>query len=349
MQQALIQAVAEHFSHACKTSDPKLLATLFTRTDALLQIAHTQRNHAHHTSILTITAALFAYLKETLGLSAGGTSSQVSSPIKKPKVKHSNSQESDVFDLVDENSESGAATAQADLCALAIRSLSHIAPCTNAGDSNNNNNSQDGSHACAINTVEEKLGKILENSDNTSIMIEICEGILREEDKAVRNHALVLRKTLDMLQDPLCASDAPVRKHVLRNVTQCAAALLARNHACAAEAHASVQRVFGIFSQLWYAKKLHCTTRVHILECLHTLLPLDGMKCYFIYLLLFIFCFNYFVCLGLLDFEPLSDLLLGALSDPDIRVRMVAVPSALVFFSMFEDQERVSLQLHQTY
>lgn len=46
--------------------------------------------------------------------------------------------------------------------------------------------------------------------------------------------------------------------------------------------------------------------------------------------------------LGLEDFEPLTGLLLGSLTDPDIRVRMTGVPSCLVFFSLFEDETRVS-------
>jgi hypothetical protein len=40
-----------------------------------------------------------------MGLTVGGSSSQVSSPMKKPKAKRASSQESDVFDLVDETEE----------------------------------------------------------------------------------------------------------------------------------------------------------------------------------------------------------------------------------------------------
>jgi hypothetical protein len=135
--------------------------------------------------------------------------------------------------------------------------------------------------------VEDKLGKILESTDITMAAIEISEGMLQEDEKAARNHALLLRKATGMLQDPLCASDPPVRKHVLLCVSKCASALLARHGACDPEAIESIQRIFGIFLQLWAAKKLHYSVRIQILECLHVLLPLDGMKYQQLLLLLF--------------------------------------------------------------
>jgi hypothetical protein len=163
MQDVLLQNIAEHFANACKASDSKLLAVLFSRSAALLR---TLASHSHHTHFVTITGSLFAYLKEAMGLSVGGSSSQVSSPMKKPKAKHTSSQESDVFDLVDETDEGSNATgtSQADLGVLAIHALKHVAPCVHKGDSEN---------GCAIATVEEKLCKILESTDITSAVINI--------------------------------------------------------------------------------------------------------------------------------------------------------------------------------
>eukprot|EP00026_Physarum_polycephalum_P000025 Phypoly_transcript_00025.p1 GENE.Phypoly_transcript_00025~~Phypoly_transcript_00025.p1 ORF type:complete len:3119 (+),score=637.15 Phypoly_transcript_00025:93-9449(+) len=310
LQNVLLQNIADHFANACKAADAKLLAALFTRSAALLRML---TNHAHHTHVVTITSSMFAYLKESMGLTVGvSSSSQVSSPMKKPKAKRTSSQESDVFDLVDETEEvaSAGGTSQADLGAMAISALAHVPPCAHKADSD---------AACAIGVVEEKLGKILESTDNTLAAIEISEGIMRDDEKVVRNHALLLRKAAGMLQDPLCASDPPVRKHVLLCVSKCASALLAHQSACDPEAIESVQRIFGIFLQLWGAKKLHFSVRIQILECLRVLLPLDGLS----------------------DFNALSDLLLNALADPDIRVRMTAIPSSLVFFSLFEDEARI--------
>ena len=265
LQSTLLQNIADHFAQACKTTDSKLLTALNLRSATVLRLL---TNHAHHAQVVTIAASLFAYLKESMGLCVGG-STHVSSPMKKPKAKRSSSQESDVFDLVDETEESVTAggTSQADLGILAIRTLTFVTPCAHRGDS-------DGS--CGVGTVEVKLGKILESTDITSAAIEISEGMMRDEDKVLRNHALLLRKASGMLQDPLCASDAPVRKHVLLCVKRCAAALLAQHKQCEPEALESIQRIFGIFLQVWQAKRLHYFIRVQILECLHVLLQLEG-------------------------------------------------------------------------
>lgn len=256
---------------------------MFSRIDVWFQSPQAQLNHSLHNQITSICTALFTYLKETVGLSVT-SSSQVASPVKKKKKRMSTSQESDVFDLADDEETEDRGTsgmAQADLCSIVIRALSRVSPCSHINNANNNNNDEDDhKNICAIGVVEEKLGKILEHSDNSHYTMEICEKILAEdnEEKLLRHHTLLLSKAAGMLQDPLCASDAHVRKQVLRSVTQCAHALITKNHTCDDEAQQSIHRIFSILIQLWQGKKLHFTTRVQIIECLHVLMPLDGKQ-----------------------------------------------------------------------
>lgn len=242
-----------------------------------LQLPQVQHNHSLHGYITTISTALFAYLKDTVGLSST-SSSQISSPVKSKKKKPANStQDADVFDLVDEETEERGTSGmgQGDLCLMVIRALARVSPCSHGSDSFGD----DDKRPCGIGSVEEKLAKILENAENSQFTIEICEGILSEDnDKVIRHHGLLLNKALGMLRDPLFASDAPVRKHVLKSAARCASSLNSKHYPCDEGGLEAIQGIFNILNQLWYGKKLHVATRVQVLECLHVLIALEG-KC----------------------------------------------------------------------